>query len=90
MKDKMIIQVEGDLYGPPKTERSQVRRQENVQSSNSWKQFDQEKASYSACTRRVVGAATPRTEFQSMKCTNHQYMTKIFHFLQKKLGITAG
>ena len=25
-----------------------------------------------------------------MKYTNHQYMTKVFHFLQKKLGITAG
>ena len=24
-----------------------------------------------------------------MKYTNHQYMTKIFHFLRKKLGITA-
>ena len=25
-----------------------------------------------------------------MKNTNHQYMTKVFHFLQKKFGITAG
>ena len=24
-----------------------------------------------------------------MKYTNHRYMTKVFHFLQKKLGITA-
>ena len=33
--------------------------------------------------------ATPRPEFQNMKYTNHQYMTRIFQFLQKKLGITA-
>ena len=29
-----------------------------------------------------------REEFRNMKFTNHQYMTKIFHFQQKKLGIT--
>ena len=40
--------------------------------------------------RRLVRAATPRTEFQNMKYTNHQCMTKVFNFLQKKLGITAG
>ena len=33
---------------------------------------------------------TPRIEFQNMEYTNHQYMTKIFQLLQKKLGITAG
>ena len=33
--------------------------------------------------RRLVRAAIPRTEFQIMKYTNHQYMTKM-------LGITAG
>ena len=27
---------------------------------------------------------------QNMRCTNHQYMTKIFQFLQKKLGMSAG
>ena len=49
---------------------------------------DEEQSDHTG-TRRLVRAATPRTEFQNMKYTNHQYMTKIFHFLQKKLGITA-
>ena len=40
-------------------------------------------------TRKHAQTATPRTEFQNMKYTNHQYMTKVFQFLQKKLGITA-
>ena len=31
-------------------------------------------------TRRLVRAATPRTELQNMKYTNHQHMTKIFNF----------
>ena len=34
-------------------------------------------------TRKLVQAVTPKTEF-----TNHQYMTKIFHCLQKTLGIS--
>ena len=72
----------------PEVERSQVRRQENVQSSDSWKQNNQEEASHSTGTRKLVHAATPRTEFQNMKFTNHQYMTTIFHFPQKKMGIT--
>ena len=33
---------------------------------------------------------TPRIEFQNMEYTNHQYMTKIFQLLQRKLGSTAG
>ena len=41
-------------------------------------------------TRRLVRAATPRREFQNMRYTNHQYMTKIFQNLQRKLGITEG
>ena len=41
-------------------------------------------------TRKLVRTVTPRTEFQNMKYTNHQYMTKVFRFMQKKLGITAG
>ena len=40
--------------------------------------------------RKLVRAVTPRTEFQNMKYTNHQYKTKVFHFLQQMLGITAG
>ena len=33
--------------------------------------------------------ATPKPELQNMRYTNHQFMTKIFQFLQKSLGITA-
>ena len=44
----------------------------------------------STSTRRLVRAATPRREFQNMRYTNHQYMTKIFQHLQRKLGITEG
>ena len=92
MKDKVVKLVQEKLYQPPKTpeiECSQVRRQENAQNSDSWKQGDQEESSNSTSTSRLVRAATPRTEFQNMKYTNHQHMTKVFHFLQKTLGITA-
>ena len=54
------------------------------------KRFDQEESCNSTTTQRLVRAATPRTEFQNMKYTSHQHMTKIFHFLLKNLGITAG
>ena len=74
----------------PEVECSQVRRQEKAQNSDSWKQGDKEESSNSTSTRRLVRAATPRTEFQNMKYTKHQCMTKIFNFLQKKLGITTG
>ena len=73
----------------PEVECSQVMQQENAQNSDSRKQGDKEKFSNSTSSRRLVRAATPRTEFQNMKYTNHQYMTKVFHFLQKKLRITA-
>ena len=74
----------------PEVESSQVRSQEEAQHSNPWKQDDREVSSYSTSTKKLVRTATPRTEFQNMKYTNLQYMTRIFHFLQKKLGITAG
>ena len=74
----------------PEVERSQVRRQENAQNSDSWKQDDQEESSNSTSKMRLVRTATPRTQFQNMKYTIHQYMTKISQFLQKKLGIAAG
>ena len=65
-------------------------RLENAQNSDSWKRDDREEFSNSTGTRELVRAVTPRTEFQNMKYTSHQYMTKVFHFFQKKLGITAG
>ena len=72
----------------PEIERSLVRRQENAQISGS--RVTRRNLRTSTSTRRLVRAATPRTEFQNMKYTNHQYMTKVFRFVQKKLGITAG
>ena len=66
----------------PEVERSQVKRQENAQCSDSWKQHNQEEASRSTSSRNLVQAANSRTKFRNM-----QYMTEIFHFLQK-LGIT--
>ena len=69
----------------PQVESYQVRREEKAQNSNPWKQDDTEVSSYSTGTGKLVRTATPRTEFQNMKYTNHQYMTKIFHFLPKKL-----
>ena len=93
MKDKVVKLAQGNVCRPPQSpevEYSQVRRQENAKNSDSWKQCDQVEASTSTSTRRFLRAATPRTEFQNMKYANHQYMTKFFHFLQKKLGITAG
>ena len=68
----------------PEVERSQVRRQENAQISDSWKQCDQEESSNASSTRRLLRAATPRTEFQNMMYTNHQYMTMFFHFYKRR------
>ena len=84
MKDKVIILVQGDLYGPPKTEKS------NVLKCVDRKMLKVLILGNSAIRRKLVLAATPRTEFRNMRYTIHQYMMKIFQFLQKKLGITAG
>ena len=67
-------------------EYSQVRRQENTQHSDSWKQGDREESSNSTSTRKLVRAVNTRTESQNMKCTNRQYMTKVFHFFAKEVG----
>ena len=74
----------------PEVERSQVGRQENAQNSDSWKQGDQENLRTQPVQRDLYGQRLQVQSFQNMKYTNHQYMTKIFHFLQKKFGITAG
>ena len=88
MKDKVVKLTQGNLC--PEVEKSQVRRQERDQNSNPWKQDKREVSSHSIRTRNLVQTQTPRTEFEYMKYTNHQYMTRVFHFLHKKLGITAG
>ena len=54
------------------------------------KQRNQRAPSDSNSSGQLVQGATPRPEFQNRKFTNHQCMTKIFQFLQKRLGITAG
>ena len=61
---------------------------------NSWREEQLQKHtvmreySNSNCTRKPVLGAS-KTEFQHMRYRNHQYMTKIFQFLQKKLGMSA-
>ena len=77
---------------------SQVSRPENalMASGNSWreeqlqKQRDEKAPSNSNSTRKLVQGATSKPEYQNMRYQNHQYMTKIFQFLQKKLGMSAG
>ena len=73
----------------PEIEFSQVRRQENSKHSDSWKQDDREESSNSTSARELCWTVTLRTKLQKMKCTNLQFITKVFHFLQRKLGITA-
>ena len=75
---------------------SQVSRQEkalraerNLCMEQLQNQRDQRALSNSKNPRKPVQGATPRPEFQNMKCTNHQYTTKIPQFLPKKLGIAA-
>ena len=77
-------------------EYSQVSRQENapMAAGNGWregqlqKQRDEIEHSHSNSTRNpVLGASTQ--ELRNMKYTNHQYMTKVFQFLQRKLGTTT-
>ena len=52
------------------------------------KQRDQRAPSYSNSSGQAVQSATPKIEFQNMEYTIYQHMTKIFQFLQKRLGIT--
>ena len=56
----------------PEVDRSQVKRRENAQSSDSWKQCKQEEASHSIGSRKLVQTASPRTDFQKMKFTINQ------------------
>ena len=38
---------------------------------------------------KLVLAVSTKTDFQNMQITKHQYTTKVFQYLQKKLGITT-
>ena len=74
---------------------SQMSRQENVpiasrklvREGQLQTNSDEREQSHSNSTRKFA-ASSP--ELRNTEYTNHQYMTKIFHFLQKKLGVTAG
>ena len=63
---------------------------------NSWREEqlkktrDEREYPDSNCTRKLVLGVTSKPEFQNMRYQNHQFITKIFRFLQKKLGITEG
>ena len=73
---------------------SQANWQENalVESGNWWheeqlqKRRDEKAYSNSNSARKFVQGATPNSEFQNMRYTNHQYMTKILRFFYKVAG----
>ena len=69
---------------------SQVRRQENTQTADSWKQEERVESSSSTRTRKVVRQVNTKKEFHIMRISTHQYLTKVFQHLQINLGITAG
>ena len=66
----------------------QVKRPENTQNADSWKQEDRDESSGSTSTRKLGGEHTK--EFHNMWISNHQCLTKVFQHLQKKLRITTG
>ena len=73
---------------------SQVRRQEKVpQASRKLVREDQnqtesdERNIRNSTGSRKLAATLP--ELKNMEYTDHQYMSKIFQFLQKKLGMSA-
>ena len=67
-------------------EHSQVRRQENTQNADSWKQGDRDESSSSTNTRKLEREVNTKKEFQNMRISNLQYLTKVFQYFQKNLG----
>ena len=67
-------------------EYSQVRRQENTQHADSLKQGDRDESSNSTSSWKLVRAVNTKTDFQNMKITNHQYLTKGFSICAKEFG----
>ena len=61
----------------------------STQNSDSWKQEDRVAPSSSTSTRKLVREVNTK-EFHNVRISNHQYSTKDFQHLQKKLGITTG
>ena len=65
---------------------SQVRRQENTQNADSWKQEERVESSSSTGTRKLVREVNTKEEFHYIRISNHQYLTnltKVFQHLQK-------
>ena len=93
MENKVNELVQGNLYGPPKAQKSNVLK---------WGDRKMVKIQIlgNRVTRRnlrtllvqgvLYGRRLQEQSFKNLKHTNHQYMTKIFHVLQKKLGMTVG
>ena len=72
---------------------SQVRTQENVQSTGTWKQEKDTSSNDSSWRRerRTVSAADVKTGFCNMKITDFDYISKISRLsLKKKMGIPEG
>ena len=65
-------------------EHSQVRRQENTQHADFWKQEDRVDSSGSTSTRKLVREVNTKNEFHNMRIWNHLYLTKVFQHLHKK------
>ena len=66
---------------------SQVRRQENTQQADSWKQGDRRESSNATGFGKPERAVHARADFQNMKkITSYQWMTKVFRYLQKEVG----
>ena len=83
---KIIILVQGDLLGPPTAQKSNVLKwgDRKMPNSVSWKQ------ERPGGTFELYGYNETCTGSDSKnRFSKHEYMTKIFHVFQKKLGITA-
>ena len=67
-----------------------MRREENTQNADTWKQDNRSESSGSDGTRKLMRAVDTKIEFRNMKIPDHQNLTMVFQYLQKNLGITAG
>ena len=65
---------------------SEVRRQENTQHADSWKQGDRFESSNSTRSGKPVLAVNTKTDFQNMKVTNHQYNDEGFPIFTEAVG----
>ena len=56
-------------------EYSQVRRQENSQNADAWKQADRDESSNSTSARKLVWEVNTKKDFRDMRISNHQHLT---------------